>query len=142
MFHNVGVCPAGKAIRDRPIGNEAHAVAECSNQGICERNTGVCKCFPPFTGESCNEMMCPTKINGVECSGHGQCLNMAQIAASDAVDVSTIYGSTALARSTIAWDYNIMKGCLCNSSWAVGFGNNEYQITEYGLPDCSLSKLL
>ena len=26
---------------------------ECSNAGVCDRGTGVCKCFPPFTGEAC-----------------------------------------------------------------------------------------
>jgi hypothetical protein len=28
-------------------------VAECSNRGLCERETGTCKCFPGYTSDSC-----------------------------------------------------------------------------------------
>lgn len=66
---------------------------------------------------------------------------MADIAASNAISTSTIYGSTILSRNTIAWDYDVMMGCICNSSWKVGFGAGEYQLSEYYLPDCSYSKL-
>ena len=30
-------------------------VAECSNRGICDRDGGVCKCFPGYTSDSCHE---------------------------------------------------------------------------------------
>ncbi len=50
----VGVCPKGKAIGDLPSkSNKAHAAAECSNQGICDRSNGTCSCFPPFQGIAC-----------------------------------------------------------------------------------------
>ena len=29
-------------------------LVECSNMGICDRDTGNCKCYPPFTGSACN----------------------------------------------------------------------------------------
>jgi hypothetical protein len=51
-----GVCPAGKAIADIPTGtNKAHALAECSNRGRCNRQSGQCQCFPPFTGAACEK---------------------------------------------------------------------------------------
>lgn len=54
--HVTGTCPAGKAFADIPSGpNKAHAVAECSNRGQCDRGTGQCKCFPPFTGSACEK---------------------------------------------------------------------------------------
>jgi hypothetical protein len=28
-------------------------VAECSNRGLCDRDNGVCKCFPGYTSDSC-----------------------------------------------------------------------------------------
>jgi len=30
-------------------------VAECSNRGLCDRDGGVCKCFPGYTSDSCHE---------------------------------------------------------------------------------------
>ena len=56
LYTTPGTCPAGKAFADIPSGpNKAHAVAECSNRGQCDRGTGQCKCFPPFTGSACEK---------------------------------------------------------------------------------------
>ncbi len=33
----------------------AHANAECSNMGKCNRATGECQCFKPFTGAACEK---------------------------------------------------------------------------------------
>jgi len=30
-------------------------VAECSNRGICERDSGLCTCFPGYTADDCHE---------------------------------------------------------------------------------------
>ena len=82
--------------------------------------------------------MCPTAVQGTVCSGHGVCWNMQDIA----IDEGLNYGSTALTRDTVAWDYNTMYTCLCNSSWPVGYGPNEYQLAEYFRADCSYSKFI
>lgn len=29
--------------------------AECSNRGICDRDTAICKCFPGYTSDSCSD---------------------------------------------------------------------------------------
>ena len=34
--------------------DEAHFYRECSNKGICDREEGVCNCFPGFGGGACD----------------------------------------------------------------------------------------
>lgn len=69
-------CPSGRAWGDVPTApNVAHALAECSNRGKCDRTKGICKCFEGFTGDACQRMACPN-----DCSGHGQCVSMSQMA--------------------------------------------------------------
>jgi hypothetical protein len=49
-----GTCPADKAWVDVPTAaSVAHALAECSNQGVCDRATGKCICFEGFEGDGC-----------------------------------------------------------------------------------------
>lgn len=50
------MCPVGKSIGGLAKSkSSAHVViAECSDMGICDRDTGTCKCNPPFTGAACN----------------------------------------------------------------------------------------
>lgn len=69
-------CPAGKAWADIPTSSTtAHALAECSSRGLCDRSSGTCKCFAGFGGDACQRMNCPN-----DCSGHGQCVSMSQMA--------------------------------------------------------------
>ena len=69
-------CPSGVAWSDLPSNtNSAHAIAECSNRGLCDRRTGECQCYPGFAGPACHHIDCP---NG--CSGHGRCYSMKQLA--------------------------------------------------------------
>jgi hypothetical protein len=47
-------CPTGTAWGDRPYSTDnAHQLAECSNAGVCDRGSGICRCFEGFTGSSC-----------------------------------------------------------------------------------------
>lgn len=49
-----GVCPTGVAWADKAYAADyAHQPTECSNAGICNRETGTCQCFPGFTGNAC-----------------------------------------------------------------------------------------
>jgi len=41
---------------------------------------------------------------------------------------------------TVAWDHDVIHGCLCDSSWAVGYGDGQTQLAEYFGADCSLRK--
>lgn len=131
-------CPAGKAWADVPLADKtAHRLAECSNRGTCDRLTGACKCFAGFSGDSCNRNKCPN-----DCSGHGQCLSMKQLARmSDGLPLSdnSYYEGE---EDTTTWDEDMSYGCLCDSSWPVGLGRDETQVPEWFGADCSKSKFI
>merc|ERR1711871_1477091 len=40
----------------------------CSNNGVCQHETGTCTCFHGFSGDDCSTQVCPN-----DCSGHGTC---------------------------------------------------------------------
>ena len=72
-------CPSDRAWADVPTSaTVAHSMVECSNRGTCDKTTGICKCFAGFTGVACQRNVCPN-----DCSGHGVCLSMRQLARSD-----------------------------------------------------------
>ena len=131
------VCPTGKSIVDIPTAaNKAHALAECSNRGMCDRTSGQCTCFPPFTGGACERLACPN-----DCSSHGQCLSMRELSiawAQRSPSYALEYGGTGY--MTSAWDHDVMHGCLCDSAWPVGYEAGQYQLGEYFGPDCSLRR--
>lgn len=86
-------------------------------------------------------MTCPTSVEGEECSGHGSCRTMASIAAGkyEAITDINVYG-TLNERNASAWDHSAVRGCVCTSSWPVGFGSGEQQLGEYYGADCSKRK--
>ena len=69
-------CPSGPAWSDIATANDvAHASAECSNRGKCDRNTGNCMCETLFDGSACERLACPN-----DCSGRGRCLSSSALA--------------------------------------------------------------
>merc|ERR1719198_1435288 len=55
-------------VRSSLTANGAHSMLECAGQGICDRATGNCECFPGYEGEACTRSVCPN-----DCSGNGIC---------------------------------------------------------------------
>uniref|UniRef100_H3H245 EGF-like domain-containing protein n=1 Tax=Phytophthora ramorum TaxID=164328 RepID=H3H245_PHYRM len=91
----------------------AHALVECSNAGECDRTKGDCICMSGFTGAACNRLLCPN-----DCSGHGTCYTMEQLAKKATLNGETMgwtYGAVPNKKET--WDYDVMQGCLCSSGW-------------------------
>jgi len=91
--------------------NTGHYYMECSNKGICDRELGMCECFPGYEGSACQRASCPSGENGM-CSGHGTCQSIKDIAK---LDNNNIYE---------LWDEHSTMGCVCDAGY-------------YG-PDCSL----
>ncbi|KAJ0395632.1 hypothetical protein P43SY_003288 [Pythium insidiosum] len=107
-------CPMGKAWFDLPSAdNTAHALVECSNAGVCDRSKGDCVCNSGFTGAACNRLACPN-----DCSGHGTCLTMEELARASTFNgerMGWTYGAVPNKKET--WDYDMVRGCLCNPGW-------------------------
>lgn len=128
------VCPSFKAWGDVPSSTTtAHAVAECSNRGTCDRTTGICSCFPGYTGSACERTKCPN-----DCSGHGICTSIKQMARmSNALPLAPNTFYEGYDDST-TWDEDMSFGCVCDSSWTVGLGSGETQQSEWFGADCSM----
>ena len=105
------VCPYGKAWSDKARAyNSAHRTAECSNRGICDRDTGACVCHEGFEGLSCHRALC-------ECGDHGSCVTISQLYDS--------YALNAVANTYTSWDSDHTTMCVCD----VGYTG----------PSCSMS---
>ena len=127
-------CPSHRAWTELPTpSGQAHSIVECSNRGTCDRNTGTCSCFSGFTGPACQRSICPN-----DCSGRGKCISMREIARlteAQPLTIATYYGVDNLG---VAWDADMIYGCVCDSSWPVGLGPGQVQQPEWFGPDCSL----
>jgi hypothetical protein len=109
--------------------NDAHYYAECANKGLCDRKTGVCKCFDGYEGKGCRRSACPN-----ECSGHGTCEYIDEMIAdvehkrsknyaangriaSDFSELATS-GFGAVTGNTYAlWDAQKIQGCVCDANF-------------------------
>eukprot|EP00501_MAST-03F_sp_TOSAG23-6_P000261 GSMAST32.ASY1.ANO1.267.1 assembled CDS len=76
--------------------DEGHFYRECSNKGICNRQTGLCECFSGYEGEGCIRAACAN-----DCSGHGVCKR--------AADLNPDYN---------AWDALKTQSCVCDVGYS------------------------
>mmetsp|Transcript_27499 Transcript_27499/g.84373 ORF Transcript_27499/g.84373 Transcript_27499/m.84373 type:complete len:253 (-) Transcript_27499:497-1255(-) len=122
-------CLAGIATSDLPrSATDAHPARECSGNGLCDRETGRCLCFPSWEGSACERRACPRA-----CSGHGQCVSMLELATLE--DALPLQNRSNTSSYTRPWDRRIGVACHCDSSWPVGPGQR--QEPEFFGPDCS-----
>jgi hypothetical protein len=126
-------CPAGRSWADVPTkSNTGHKLSECSDSGLCNRDNGICECFDGYDGSACERTEC--KDN---CNNHGRCLSMKEAAVStNALPLLCYPTKYSGNEATTTWDENMIHGCVCDSSWAVGYGNGERQIPEYYGSSC------
>jgi len=69
--------------------DEGHFYMECSNQGLCDRGSGMCECFEGYSGRACASTSCPN-----DCSGRGTCSTIAEMAVSSPVKSSNTIAVT------------------------------------------------
>ncbi|KAL3776799.1 hypothetical protein ACHAW5_006218 [Stephanodiscus triporus] len=95
-------CPKGTAWTTEVVEgeNKAHPRMECSNKGLCDRQTGECRCFENYDGKACERTLCPN-----DCSGRGICMPQKTLAA--------LAGATY----TVPWDADKHLGCKCDDGY-------------------------
>jgi hypothetical protein len=106
--------------------DEAHEYMECSNKGLCNRDTGECQCLPGYEGSACQRTVCPNK-----CSGHGICRTIKEIAASglnkrfvEQKNKVNVWEGVTVPFEYKLWDAEKGQACVCDAG--------------YTGPDCSL----
>ena len=121
-------CPTGTAWFDEATSpNTAHAVAECSNRGLCDRTAGTCLCQPGFTGTACENLNCPGEVT---CGGLGTCYSMQMLAL-----LGESNGDLAPFSYTTAWDATKIFGCYCDKGYYHGPFSGD--MSDYINYDCS-----
>jgi hypothetical protein len=83
----------------------AHEYRECSNKGICDRETGTCACFEGYDGSACQRASCPI-TDGQMCAGHGTCHTIEELSR---MDFNNIYE---------LWDSSSTMGCKCDAGYS------------------------
>lgn len=106
-------CPLGRTWFARPTAtDEAHVTrSECSDVGLCDRSSGTCTCGTGFNGAACEYLACPLSASLIECSGHGECKTMAQLA----LAAGFTYGTDP--NNPYTWDHDMVQGCHCDSGF-------------------------
>lgn len=86
--------------------DEGHHYMECSNRGTCNRDSGLCQCFPGYEGTACIRRSCTNA-----CSANGICLSVNQILA----DYNTENQAT---RKYELWDGDMSRVCKCDAGYS------------------------
>lgn len=86
--------------------------------GICDYDTGICKCQSSFYGQACEYMACGGGLES-PCNGHGRCMSMSELALwaednGDATDYT--YGLDPNNANT--WDAHRIFGCMCDVGYS------------------------
>jgi len=112
------ICPFEFAWVDTPdkLGNH-HKYAECSNRGICDRDSGECECFPGYEGKGCARTSCPN-----DCSGHGRCKYIEDLpfqVTPQQFDIRSFFPQKAhtFGDAYKNWDSQKTRGCQCDPEW-------------------------
>ena len=119
-------CPKGVAWTDKAYASStAHQPVECSNAGFCDRGGGICKCSEGFSGTACQRGICPGEDTSLGvCSGHGECMSVADISFYHGVDYDTDgnaypfdaeMGGDGYGVTYSQWDKDMTQMCKCEN---------------------------
>ncbi|KAG1709092.1 hypothetical protein DVH05_022724 [Phytophthora capsici] len=106
-------CPTGVAWTDKAkTANVAHALAECSNRGVCDYSKGECACFNGYTGAACQRLKCPS-----DCSGHGLCYSSATLSLQYGPDSLPSVAGDGIGPVYSNWEKDSVSSCLCDMGY-------------------------
>eukprot|EP00636_Phaeomonas_parva_P017009 CAMPEP_0118881234 /NCGR_PEP_ID=MMETSP1163-20130328/20733_1 /TAXON_ID=124430 /ORGANISM="Phaeomonas parva, Strain CCMP2877" /LENGTH=1262 /DNA_ID=CAMNT_0006817951 /DNA_START=152 /DNA_END=3940 /DNA_ORIENTATION=+ len=140
---NMTSCPTGPVWFEDPlVANEAHLREDvCSNRGACDHDTGLCLCQDGWTGAACERMECPKDpLTGEECSGHGRCVTMREIARNQTDATTLDKAAYTYGNVETSWDADMISVCLCDDigyGLAVSSSMNVQRGLKYTGYDCS-----
>lgn len=101
-------CPYDYAWTDKATADDtAHAKAECSNRGLCDRVEGECVCMEGFTGKACERSACD-----FNCYGVGSCVSMRSFASKSYSSLSEQF------EYATPWDATKLHGCVCDDPYS------------------------
>jgi len=109
--------PAMVDSNQNALTNTAHYYMECSNKGNCDRQSGVCQCFPGYDGSACQRASCPDTGSGV-CSGHGTCESIKSLSWNDGGNIYKL------------WDQEATMACKCDGGYQGA--NCEEKVCKHG----------
>jgi hypothetical protein len=117
----------------------------CSNRGLCDYASGLCRCFAGFAGEACQRSAC---AGATPCSGRGACLPLEALVALggsggggwNASDAAAQFAAVATAAGAAGWEAARVYACDCDSAWPVGFGAGQTQVPQAAGVDCAQTR--
>lgn len=83
-----------------PGGTVGHQSAECAGAGVCDRASGICKCFAGYDGAACQRTSCPN-----DCSGNGVCRTLRELPA-------------VAASGYTSWEADRLQVCACDAGFS------------------------
>jgi hypothetical protein len=96
---------------------EGHPWAECSGRGKCNRFSGMCRCFPGYSGHACQRTDCPNA-----CNGRGMCRTVRSIAANQGNlkrlasmgGALVAHGPSQAVPDYRLWGASMLRACVCD----------------------------
>ena len=113
-------CPRGRSWADKPRADlDAHRPAECSDRGLCDYDTGSCRCFTGYGGLGCER-------SSLKCGKYGTEVNMHQLYEEFTITAAGSFVNPYV--NYIEWDANALTTCKCDPGFTGA--------------DCSMSKCM
>lgn len=113
IIYILGTCPYDHPYNDPTSDTDPsdRIDLECSGQGNCNRESGLCECFPGYEGTACQRTSCPNM-----CSGHGVCTAVDKLTLNEQ-NHENIYYEKDTTVKYVHWDDDQSYACVCDKEY-------------------------